>query len=169
LKLARSVIFIYYKHFHKCKKLCKPCAAKKSLEMWRLKFRALQEAVISGHISFIKNTLCRRVVIWRFLFLLVTAPPPTFTSPQTNFTAAVGTQVSLLCRVNITVSPESKYWWTKNGFSVSRSKKHQLKKFRYLRVKDVEKSDAGDFVCWTSNGNGHKIQRKITLNVVGKN
>jgi hypothetical protein len=100
-----------------------------------------------------------------FLSALV---PPTFTSSQRNVTAAVGAEVRLLCRVVTAPSQTTRYWWTKNSNRIRKSSKYRPKKFRYLRIKNVDRSDAGDYVCWAKNAGG-KIQQTITLNVEGKN
>ncbi len=71
--------------------------------------------------------------------------------------------------VNINASPKSKYWWTENGIRLRKSKKYRPKRFRYLRVKDVEKSDAGDYMFAGQAMITIKYKKKITLNVVGKN
>ena len=84
-----------------------------------------------------------------------------FSSSSTTVNALVGEEVRLLCRVKGQSKPE--YWWEKNGNRLPKSKKYRIKKFRYLRIKAVEKSDAGDYVCWASNGDS-KINQTITLN-----
>ncbi|CAB3977038.1 fibroblast growth factor receptor 4-like, partial [Paramuricea clavata] len=93
-------------------------------------------------------------------------PPPTFSSSQRNVTAAFGTEVRLPCRVT-DPSKTARHWWTRNGNEIKKSRKYRPKKFRYLRIKNVDRSDAGDYVCWAMNAGG-KIQQTITLNVEGE-
>ena len=100
-----------------------------------------------------------------FHFLLESAAP-TFSSSPTNIIATVGDQARLLCRVN--GPPKTEYWWEKNNNRLRQSKKYRSKKFRYLRIKIVDKTDAGDYVCWASY-RGSKVHRTITLNVKGEN
>ena len=101
----------------------------------------------------------------RFIFLLENATP-TFTSSSTNVTLLVGAKARLLCGVN--GPSKTDYWWEKNGIRIHKSEKYRPKRFRYLRIKNVDKSDAGNYVCWASY-RGSKIHQITTLNVRGEN
>ena len=91
---------------------------------------------------------------------------PAFTNSPTNVTLLVGDKARLLCGVN--GPSNTKYWWEKNGIRIRNSKKYRTKRFRFLRIKNVNKSDAGDYVCWASYRGG-KIHQTTTLNVEDPN
>lgn len=89
-------------------------------------------------------------------------PLPTFTSPQSNFSAIVGTEARLLCRVN----DFSTSWWTRNGTTLKRTNKYRIKPNKYLKIRKVGKSDGGEYICWARNGYGVR-KRAINLVVEG--
>ncbi|XP_028403293.1 fibroblast growth factor receptor 4-like [Dendronephthya gigantea] len=87
--------------------------------------------------------------------------PPFFQSDVSNATVVLGeSEVKLSCRVIADVNTQ--YWWTKGGKRITKRKRYRIKKFRYLRIKNVKNSDAGEYVCRAKN-NGGEIQQTITL------
>ena len=102
-----------------------------------------------------------------FRFLLGPAAP-IFAGSQTNFTATVGTNIKLWCRVRHPLYPDASttHWWTRNGVQINMSQKHRLNQFRFLRLRGVERSDAGEYKCWAKNTGG-QVQRTINLVVKG--
>ena len=55
--------------------------------------------------------------------------------------------------------------WFKDGKLIVESQKYMIKKFRYLRIKDIEKSDQGVYICNASNSEGY-VTKIVHLNVI---
>ena len=92
-------------------------------------------------------------------------PLPTIVGSQTNFNATFGLGVKLLCRFR-NLDDLSRSWWTRNGATLRKTSKYRIKPNKYLKIRKVEKSDAGEYICWAKNKNGDR-QRSINLNVIG--
>ena len=124
------------------------------------------------------SKISKNILLYQFSLRLVRLPVqisffhfplentyPAFSSSSTNVSASIGEEARLPCRVN--GPSKTEYWWEKNGDRLRKKKKYRTKRFRYLRIKKVEKSDAGDYVCWASY-RGKDIHQTITLNVKGE-
>ena len=88
-----------------------------------------------------------------------------FVNLPTEFNATLGEDVKLLCRVRRGDSSDTS--WTRNGTTLKRSDKYRIKPKKYLRITKVQKSDAGEYICWAKKG-ADKRSRPIKLNVKGR-
>ena len=90
-------------------------------------------------------------ILFQFLSFFVTVPqvkqPSSF-----RFVKPVGEEeVKLFCNVKGAVS----YTWYKNGKVIPAAfGRYTVKKYRFLRIANVVKSDSGKFVCVASNPYG---------------
>ncbi|XP_028403298.1 fibroblast growth factor receptor 4-like isoform X3 [Dendronephthya gigantea] len=124
-----------------------------------LNFDSLRPKDDGKYTCFVSNKLGN--VSASFDLTVKASPPPSFQSDVSNATVVLGeSEVRLPCRVIADVNTE--YWWTKGGKRITKRKRYRIKKFRYLRIKNVENSDAGEYVCRAKN-NGGEIQQTITL------
>ena len=92
-------------------------------------------------------------------------PLPTIVGSKTSFDAIVGEDVKLRCRFR-TLDDLSRSWWTRNGTTLRKTSKYRIKPRKYLKIRKVEKSDAGKYICWAKNENGNRKQ-SINLDVIG--
>ena len=79
-------------------------------------------------------------------------PLPTIVSSKTSFDAIVGEDVKLRCRFR-NLDDSYRTWWTRNGTTLRKTNKYRIKPFRYLKIRKLEKSDAGEYICWAKNKN----------------
>lgn len=93
---------------------------------------------------------------------------PVFPSFQTNFTATVGAEIKLWCRAKYWDASIIAHGWTKDGIQLKKYETKYYIRFRYLRIRKVEKSDAGKYICW-SKQKGGLVQRTFNLIVKGIN
>ncbi|XP_046850988.1 fibroblast growth factor receptor 4-like isoform X2 [Xenia sp. Carnegie-2017] len=70
----------------------------------------------------------------------------------------------ILC--NVLSVEDNDYWFTREGKRITNSKKYRYKKNRYLRIKKITWTDAGEYVCWARNKAG-EVSRIINVVVVG--
>ena len=62
---------------------------------------------------------------------------------------------------------ENEYWFTRNGHRIEKSKQYRYEKNRALRLKKVQWTDAGEYVCYAKNAAG-TVSRKITVSIFGE-
>ena len=90
-------------------------------------------------------------ILFQFVSFFVTVPQVKQSS-QPRIVKPVGEEeVTLFCNVKGADS----YTWYKNGKVIPAAfDRYTVKKYRYLRIVDVVKSDSGLFVCVASNDYG---------------
>ena len=88
-----------------------------------------------------------------------------FVNLPTEFNATLGGDARLLCRVRHGDFSDTS--WTRNGTTLKKSDKYRIKPKKYLRIRKVQKSDAGEYICWAKKG-ADKWSRRIKLNVIGR-
>ena len=90
-------------------------------------------------------------ILFQFVSFFVIVPQVKQSSQPRIFKPVGEEEVKLFCNVKEAVS----YTWYKNGKVIPAAlDRYTVKKYRYLLIVDVVKSDSGLFVCVASNGYG---------------
>ncbi len=72
------------------------------------------------------------------------------------------TALRLRCSV---VANTAKYRWFKNGRPITNSPKYRIKKFKYMKIKNIRYRDQGVYICQASNAEG-SVKKTVYLNVI---
>ncbi|XP_046850980.1 fibroblast growth factor receptor 4-like [Xenia sp. Carnegie-2017] len=89
--------------------------------------------------------------------------PPSFKTNVTSFKLEINARrADIFCKVLSEV--ENEYWFTRNGHRIKKSKQYRYEKNRALRLKKVQWTDAGEYVCYAKNAAG-TVSRKITVSI----
>ena len=92
-------------------------------------------------------------ILFHFVSFFVTVPQVKQSSPPTVVKLVGEKEVQLFCKIN--VKEAVSYTWYKNGKVITAAfDRYTVKKYRYLRIANVVKSDSGKFVCVASNPYG---------------
>lgn len=65
------------------------------------------------------------------------------------------------------VANTGKYRWLKDGRLIKKSPKYGIKKFKYLKIRNIRHSDQGVYLCQAYNVEGN-VNKTVYLKVVPK-
>ena len=95
------------------------------------------------------------------LFFLTVDPPKISQHPQSN---SVATGASTTCTVEAT-GDNLCFQWQKDSETLLDGRKYRGTKTHTLHIKDVEKSDEGNYQCLVKNDVGEEMSEKADLAV----
>ena len=65
----------------------------------------------------------------------------------------------------LVVANTGKYRWFKDGRPITNTPKYRIKKFRYMKIKNIRYRDQGVYVCKAINAEG-SVNKTVYLNVI---